>query len=100
MTPRSGRDDDGEDDDAADEWDDPPLPGERDQQGRRIAWPSNGFESAAWGGWLALAYAGVTGAELLLAGQVPRFPALVGLLGVGLLVGVHLGGGDPLVWRR
>lgn len=82
-----------------DDWDDPP--GVDDSSGERtVEWPTNGFRSAALAGWLALAYGLVTGARVLLAGAVPHFQALVALLGVGLLVGVHLGGGDVRVWRR
>jgi hypothetical protein len=80
-----------------DEWDDPPLPGEASTP--TVAWPTNGIESAAWGGWLALGYALVTGARALATGTLPLRPALVGLLGVGLLLGVWLAGDDPRVWR-
>ncbi|PSP98614.1 hypothetical protein BRC89_07030 [Halobacteriales archaeon QS_4_70_19] len=77
------------------EWDDPPLPADA---GDRAAapWPSNGLASAAWAGWLAVAY-GLVGS--LRAVTVATSPAVIGLLGIGLLVGVRLGGGDPRVWR-
>jgi hypothetical protein len=83
--------------DDADEWDDPPLPGE--EPAPAVEWPTNGVESAAWGGWLALAYALVAGGRALAAGTLPLRPALVGLLGAGLLLGVWLAGDDPRVWR-
>jgi hypothetical protein len=79
------------------EWDDPPLPDDPDH-GRDIRWPTNGYRAAAWGGWLALAYGVVTGASTLFAGGLPVQGTLVALLGLGLLLGVRLAGGDP--WAR
>jgi hypothetical protein len=80
---------------SSDEWDDPPLPEEEPS----VEWPSHGLATAAWGGWLALGYAVLTGGRALLEGAVPLGALPVAVVGVGLLVGVRLAGGDPRVWR-
>jgi hypothetical protein len=87
------------------QWDDPPgvfEPDGDDDTGsdREIVWPSHGVATAAWAGWLALGYALAQAAGALLGlggsltGAVP-----VAVIGIGLLVGVRLGGGDLRVWR-
>ncbi|WP_254824000.1 hypothetical protein [Haloglomus halophilum] len=78
-------------------WNDPPLPDEEPDPS--IAWPTHGHATAAWAGWLALGYALVVGGRALLAGVVPLGVLPVAGVGVGLLVGVRLTGGDPRVWR-
>jgi hypothetical protein len=79
------------------EWNDPPLPDEEPDP--PVAWPTHGHTTAAWGGWLALGYALATGGRVLLAGAVPLGALPIAAVGVGLLVGVRLAGGDPRVWR-
>lgn len=75
-----------------DDWGDPPLPGEASAP--TVAWPTNGIESAGWGGWLALGSPLLIGARALATGTLPFRPAPV-----GLLLGVWLAGDDPRGWR-
>jgi hypothetical protein len=99
MVPATGGDA-ADDVDTEDEWNDPPLPDESDDRtAERTPWPSNGLASAAWAGWLAVAYGLVGTGRALMGAMSPIPPAVIGLLGVGLLVGVRTGGGDPRVWR-
>ncbi|MFB6206857.1 MAG: hypothetical protein ABEJ05_10075 [Haloglomus sp.] len=95
---RNERDERGE----CDEWDDPLGVSDPDEESAAVeaTWPSHGVATAAWIGWLALGYALVTAARALagaggsVTGAVP-----VAAVGLGLLLGVHLGGRDVRVWR-
>jgi hypothetical protein len=86
-----------------DPWNDPPGVGNEEHPAEDVRWPTHGFETAAWAGWLAVGYGLVTLATALpppVPAPALRQGVIVGLLGVALLVGVRLGGGDPRVWRR
>jgi hypothetical protein len=90
-----------------DEWDDPAGVFEadaddRDRSGADLVdvWPTHGVATAAWIGWLALGYALAEAAAALLGLGGSLTAALpVGVVGIGLLLGVHLGGRDVRVWR-
>jgi hypothetical protein len=85
------------------EWDDPPGVFEDDpaESDREVVWPTHGVATAAWAGWLALGYAvaETAGAFLGLGGSVSR-AAPIAVIGIGLLLGVRLGGGDLRPWRQ